>query len=197
MTIPIYKSGKTSQCWQDVFVYNICGNNGSYIEIGGSWPKKNSNSYALELFANYKGFSLELDKDLYYDAWQKSERKNKIYWKNALTFDYISALQDLNISTHVNYLSCDIEPPSNTFFALQTVINQGVTFDVITFEHDLYNSSKDYNILATKFLLDRGYKIAVTDVYHKNPNRFFETWFINENVDFKEQTFDKWKSKNL
>ena len=193
--VPIYKSGQTSQCWQDVFVFNICGDKGTYIEIGGSWPMKNSNTYSLEIFANYKGFSIELDKDMYYDSWKTSIRNNKIYWRDAITFDYDNAVKENNTGTHINYLSCDIEPPENTFKALTKVINDGITFDVITFEHELFKTDENYDKLATELLLDHGYKIAVSNVYHRNPNEFFETWYVNKNIPFEEISFDLWKNK--
>jgi len=191
--IPIFKSGQTSQCWQDVFAHSICGNGGTYIEIGGSWPKKNSNTYSLELFANYKGFSIELDKEMYFNPWSESERKNKIYWDNALTFDYKNAVEENNMSTHINYLSCDIEPPENTFNALIKIINDGITFDVITFEHELFKCKTNYDILARDFLLSNGYKIAVSNVYHKKESDIFETWYINKDIDYKEQLYSTWK----
>lgn len=192
--IPIYKSGKTSQCWQDVFVHNVCGNNGTYIEIGGSWPIKNSNTYSLEIFANYKGFSIELDKKMYADHWNNSKRKNRIYWDNALAFDYATAAQENNLSTHINYLSCDIEPPKNTFDALIKIINDGLTFDVITFEHEFFKSKINYDKLSRELLSDNGYKVAVSNVYHKNSTDFFETWYVNKDINFTEQLFDDWKT---
>ena len=192
---PIEKSGKRSQCWQDLFVYNICGTGGTYIEIGGSWPIKNSNTYGLEKFAYYKGFSIELDKETYFDSWLSS-RKNKIYWDNALTFNYKEATKENNMPMHINYLSCDIEPPSNTFNALKKVISDGLTFDVITFEHEKFKSDQDYNKLATELLNDNGYKVAVSDVWHKETSRIFETWYVKKTINFKEKTFDSWKTIN-
>lgn len=195
--LPIYKSGKTSQCWQDIFVFNICGSNGTYIEIGGSWPKKNNNTYSLEIHGGYKGFSIEYDKDLYINSWAASERKNKIYWNDAINFDYLKALKENDLPTHISYLSCDIEPPENTFNALTKVINDGVTFDVITFEHDLYASSKNFDIISREFLTKKGYKVAVTDVFHKNEDMIFETWFVKKSLNFEETSFSKWKATIL
>jgi len=191
--LPKEKSGKLSQCWQDIFVHNICGDQGTYIEIGASWPKRNSNTYTLERFAHYKGFSIELDKEMYYKPWLTSGRNNKVYWDNAITFDYKKAAIKNNMSTHINYLSCDIEPPVNTFNALVKIINDGLMFDVITFEHEKFKCDTDYDKLATEFLLDNGYKIAVSNVWHKNPTRIFETWYVNNNINFSEMSFDLWK----
>lgn len=192
--IPVFKSGKTSQCWQDAFVHNICGDKGTYIEVGGSWPVKNSNTYSLEIYANYKGFSIELDKEMYYQPWKTSIRNNKIYWDNALTFDYNKAALENNLTKHINYLSCDIEPPENTFKALCKVINDGITFDVITFEHELFKSKINYDKLVTELLLDHGYKIAVSNVYHKKSTDFFETWYVNKDIAFEEISYDLWKN---
>lgn len=186
-----------SQAGQDKFALEICGNNGTYIEIGAYQPRRRSNTYNLEVFSSWKGFSIELDKTNK-PFWDQSiERKNKVYWENALTFDYIKALNENQLSTHINYLSCDIEPPTNTFSALKRVIEQGVTFDVITFEHDRFRGTdKDYHALSTDFLREYNYKIAVYDVWSKSPSRIFETWFVSEKINFQEIKFDDWiKSK--
>lgn len=187
---------KLSQANQDLFALSLIGSNGTYIEIGANRPLKNSNTYNLEVLNNWKGFGVELDSS-HQSFWAKSpERKNRIYWENACTFDYVSALQENNLPLHINYLSCDIEPPYNTFEALKQVTGQGVTFDCITFEHDLYNYSEtDYNVVATEYLLSKGYKVAVTDVYYDTPANHFETWFVRNDIDFKKISFDEWKEK--
>ena len=95
----------------------------------------------------------------------------------------------------IGFLSCDIEPAANTFAALQKVIEDGISFDCITFEHDNYKSNTDYDIIARKYLLSKGYKVAVENVYAMNkPQRIFETWFVKDDVEFNQMTFDEWKS---
>lgn len=185
-----------SQAYQDLFALSLIGENGTYIEIGGHKPVKNSNTYNLEVFKNWKGFSIEFDTGLK-KYWNKCpERKNKVYWEDALTFDYLTAVEENNLSKHINYLSCDIEPPNNTFTALKRVIEQGITFDCITFEHDLYQSKKDFNVIATDFLLSCGYEVAVTQVYYKHSINHFETWFIRKDLYTNTLTFDEWKKIN-
>ncbi len=189
-----YKS--VSQAWQDIFVHSICGENGTYIEIGAYKPKKANNTYNLEKHFNWKGFSVEIN-ERYKDDWEKG-RKNKIYWGDALKFDYTKALEEQSLSKKINYLSCDIEPPVNTLSALKRVINQEVVFDCITFEHDRANDrwkddENDYEKLATEFLTSKGYKVAVTDVYaFNNPSYIFEVWFVHESINFNPMTFDEW-----
>ena len=185
---------KLSQADQDLFALSIIGQSGTYIEIGANRPIKNSNTYNLEVNNGWKGFSIELDQS-HQRYWKKApERKNRVYWESALSFDYVAALKENNLPMHINYLSCDIEPPFNTFTALKRVIEQGITFDCITFEHDLYNySQEDYNKIATAYLLDKGYKVGVTGVYlPENPTYIFETWFVREGINFTPSTFDEW-----
>jgi hypothetical protein len=183
-----------SQSYQDKFAFDIAGSNGTYIEIGAHKPVKSSNTYMLEVGHGWRGISVELDQT-YNRFWVKHpERKNRVYWESALDFNYAAALKENNLPTHINYLSCDIEPPNNTFAALQRVIEQGITFDCITFEHDLYNyQDVDYNIIATKYLEDKGYKVAVSNVYYLRPENHFETWFVRSNLDFPTMEYKDWK----
>jgi hypothetical protein len=181
-----------SQAFQDIFALSLFGNDGTYIEIGAHKPVKNSNTYKLEVEHAWKGFSIEFDSRLK-RFWEKHpERKNTVYWDNALTFNYKDAIISNNLPMHINYLSCDIEPPENTFAALKKIIEDGVTFDCITFEHDLYQSTSDVNIIAIEFLKSHGYKVAVTDVFYRVPENHFETWFIKENIHFPTLKYVDW-----
>lgn len=182
-----------SQSFQDIFVSNLKTNNKTYIEIGGYEPVKWSNTYILEI-NGWKGFSIELNTD-HRAIWAKHpERKNKIYWEDALTFDYATALSDNNLPMHIGYLSCDIEPPENTFSALQRVLSQGITFDCITYEHDNYASEKDWNAISTEYLAKFNYKPVIYDVYPGNKkNKKFETWFVKNDIDFSPMSFEEWK----
>lgn len=180
-----------SMSFQDEFVYSLFGNKGTYIEIGGHDPIRHSNTYNLEVVGNWKGFSVELDTS-HQAAWNNcSERINKIFWADALNFDYKKTVFDLNLPQTINYLSVDIEPAENTFKALQQIIEQGLVFDAITFEHDGYRESVDFNSHAIDYLDSRGYKVAVSDVYFKKKQtsrpKIYETWFINKK-------YKKWKT---
>jgi hypothetical protein len=182
-----------SQSLQDRFALEICKNK-TYLEIGANDPKKCSNTFLLEE-TGFVGFSIELDM-IWKKRWDKSSRKNKIYWDNALTFDYLDAIKKNNLTKNIGYLSCDIEPPYNTFNALKTLIELGIVFECITFEHDLYQYSEiDYNQRAIEFLTDCGYKVAVTDVCVGDTEDYFETWFVKDNIDFEQITYKEWKSK--
>lgn len=189
---------KCSQAKQDLFAYNLFGKNGSYIEIGGHFPARRSNTYNLVVSEGWKGFSVEFN-NYYQKDWEAChERNTKVYWEDAVIFDYNKACKEQGYETHFNYLSVDIEPPSNTFAALQKVIDDGITFDLITFEHDKYQCKEDYHTIACDYLLPLGYKVAVFDVWHKQPQRLFETWFVSKKIKFTKTTYSSWlKSQKL
>lgn len=191
-TIRPPKWRRCAQVQQDRFAYELIGNNGTYIEIGGHHPQKRSNTYNLDVVQKWRGFSVELDTK-YKSAWiECTERRNQIYWANALTFDYKKGAKNNHLGMHVNYLSIDIEPPENTMSALRKVIEDGFSFDVITFEHDRYQCKTDFHAIACKYLEPKGYKVAVYDVWHKQPHRLFETWFVKDSLDFETVSYDQW-----
>ena len=191
----------TGQAYQDLFALEIGGKNGTYIEIGACSPEITSNSYTLEVHNNWKGISIELDKSRIREWISRPERKNKVYWEDARYFDYSSALLENNLPLHVNYVSCDIEPPSNTFISLQRIIDQGITFDCLTFEHDFYISpNPNYNIIATEYLATKGYKPAVINVYditNQSSENHFETWFVKNDIHYPTIDFKEWITKTF
>lgn len=189
-----------SQAMQDIFVYNVVPGSGTYIEIGAYKPASKNNTYVLETELGYQGFSIELNRK-WQQAWQECpERRNEVCWVNALTFDYAAQCDRLGMGRHVSYLSCDIEPPTNTLAALKRVVSQGITFDCITFEHDRSNPgfadllSLDIERQATDFLIQHGYRVAVSDVSaNKDPRYVFETWYVRSDLDWPTMTFAEWR----
>ena len=192
------KWSQTSQAYQDLFAQQInkkVNGNKTYIEIGANYPVKRSNTYNLEVNDKCTGLIVELN-ERYKRAWDKStERSNSIRWCDAISLNYIDAIKQLNLPTHITYLSCDIEPVENTFKALQAVIGQGIKFDCITFEHDYYRSETDYREIVDNYLQSAGYKIAVHNVYfNDDPNLLFETWYVNQDINFDVIEFKDWKN---
>ena len=200
----IQKRFEYSHAGQDIFAKNLTGNNGTYLEVGAYLPVKNSNTYLLETKYNWKGISIEKDISHKNDWLINKKRKNIIYFEDALSFKYKERLIENNLPLHINYLSCDIEPTCNTYKALIKIINEGISFDFISFEHDEYlrkictNDNKDYHALAINFLKKNNYKIAIDNVYSKNkPEKLFETWFVNNSIAFEELRYNEWKEFNL
>lgn len=187
------KFSKCSQAQQDRFALEIIGHKGTYLEVGAHLPKKRSNTYNLECVFGWEGLSIELDYKKYHTAWKDcKERTNPIVWDDATLLDYKNLCKNYGLQNKINYLSIDIEPPENTFAALKKIINDGLSFDIITFEHDLYQSMHNYHDIACDFLIPKGYKVAVFDVYHKKESKIFETWFVSKDINFKKVSYSNW-----
>ena len=184
-----------SQSGQDQFAYNISGLSGVYLEIGAHHPLLNSNTYNLELLCNWRGVSIENDKS-FKTNWDLSNRQNEVVWCDAFDINYSLLVKQKNLSNRFNYLSCDIEPTEKTYNILKKIINSGLNFDYISFEHDKYNIGDKYEKLSVNFLNENNYKIAIKDVYSRNKkNKIFETWFVHKKVNFEEMKYDEWKKK--
>jgi hypothetical protein len=188
---------KSAEAKVDRFAYGLSGANGTYIEIGASKPVQRSNTVALER-QGWKGFGIEFDPRLQ-PLWPDC-RTNHIYWADATKFDYIAAAKEQGLPDRINFLQVDIEPPENTFAALKLAVESGLTFDFIAFEHDVYCQDVDYNVIATDYLLTKGYKVAVYNVCSqrkRNPGVWshIETWYVKNDIPFETMEFFDWKKK--
>ena len=198
-----YKKSKYSQAGQDLFAIELFGKRGTYIDIGAGKPQEANNTYMLEVENNWRGFSIDYGdndknkREMLKGFWNKCyERKNKIYWSNALTFDYNKALLENNLNNNIDFLSCDIDPQEKTFEVLKKIIYDGIRPKYIAFETDYYREKTDYSSLAYNFLKPYGYKFAVINVFSNlKKNKIFETWFIKEEIDFKSIDYSDWVKK--
>ena len=198
-----YKTSPYSQAGQDIFAYELFGSQGTYIDIGAGEPQRGNNCYMLEVKKQWKGFSVEFGdsnsklRDRLKKRWKKfPERKNKVYWEDAMSFNYKEGLIDNNLNGEIDFLSCDIDPQEHTFLALKKVIEDGVRPNYIAFETDYYREKIDYSDLAFKFLIPYGYKIGVKNVYSNlKKNKIFETWFVKETVNFNTMEYYEWVKK--
>jgi len=199
----LYKTSQYSQAGQDIFAEELFGDSGVYIDVGSGEPAKFSNTYMLEVKKKWKGFGVDIGSlnpgkaQELKNLWTKyPERKNKIYWEDAVTFNYKKALNDHNLSLNIDYLSCDIDPQEKTFYALKKVISDDVRPNLITFETDLYREKNDYSLLAYDFLKPYGYKYAVKNVYSSlKKKKIFETWFVKNSVKFETIEYKDWVKK--
>lgn len=180
-----------SQVGQDIFALQVAEHK-SYIEIGAADPSKLSNTLLLEK-NGWTGFSIELNNKFEKD-WV-SQRDNKCYYQDAVKFEYTDIKR-------YGYLSCDINPPELTLAALKNVIDQNIVFDCITFEHDEYWREERGFVKtiddATDFLLSKGYKIAVDNVFAMRKRKswygecHFETWYVNNDINYDTIEYRDW-----
>ena len=190
------KDNKFSQSGQDQFAYNISGSNGTYLEIGAHDPVINSNTFNLEVKCDWNGISIEYDKT-FQKSWDDNKlRKNNVIWDDAFNINYSSLIKQRELPNRLSYLSCDIEPAENTFNILKKIISSELNFDFISFEHDKYSIGNKYEDLSIEYLKNYNYKVAVKDVYSRNKRyKIYETWFVNNDIDFEEMDYSVWKKE--
>ena len=191
-----YKVSDYSQAAQDIFALELFGKKGTYIDIGAGVPIEDNNTYMLEVENNWSGYSVEI-LDEYKKLWEVcKERKNKIYWCDALKFNHKKAIIENNLPFNVDFLSCDIDPQKKTFLALKKLINDGVRPKLITFETDFYREKLDYAKIAYNFLRPYGYKYAIKNVYSNlKKKKIFEVWFIENKINFSSTEYYQWIKK--
>lgn len=168
-----------SQASQESFVLNILKEkrNGFYVELGGGWAQKNSNTYLLETEYEWKGLSFENDPMRAY-AYNLT-RKNKTLVTDARYFDYEKYFVENNYPRHIDYLQMDIHPASATLEALKNMPLNKYRFSVITYEHNGYKDEEHRQIQkeSQDILRDLGYVLAVQDVIFKDIA--YEDWWID------------------
>jgi|TARA_B110000027_G_scaffold105639_1_gene112116 hypothetical protein len=198
-----YKTSPYSQAGQDLFAYELFGYNGTYIDIGAGEPQRGNNCYLLEVKKKWKGFSVECGdsdqekKNSLKGRWEKYyERKNKVYWEDAISFDYKKGLIENGLNNEIDFLSCDIHPQESTLLALKKVLTDGVRPKYIAFETDFYREKINYSNLAYNFLKPYGYKIGVKNVFSNlKKKKIFETWFVQEVLDLTTIDYKNWVKK--
>lgn len=198
-----YKTSLYSQAGQDLFAYELFGSNGTYIDIGVGDPVRGNNCYLLETSYNWRGFSVDfgdscedIRQNLKSRWLEYPERKNMIYWSDAISFNYMQGIKENNLNEDIDFLSCDIDPQEKTLMALKKVILDGIRPKLICFETDFYREKKDYSLLAYNFLEPYNYKIGVKNVYSNlKKNKIFETWFLRNDVDFQTIDYSTWVKK--
>ena len=167
-----------SQSMQDIFAYNVVGENGTYVEIGAYKPEHKNNTYVLETKLGYRGFSIEHNVR-WQPMWQEcQQRRNPIFWEDALTFDYAAKCQ--------------------------RTIEQGLSFDCVTFEHDRLSPKsaryQHHNIeqQANDFMEAHGYQVAVYDVWAGGDEScIIETWYVNQDIDYPCLSYRAWQQQYL
>ena len=170
-----------SQVWQDIFalVVNDAKKEGTFIEVGGAQPKVGNNTWLLEDEYGWRGFSIELDPELA-GMWDGIRPLTTMYEDNAITFDYMKAVAENDLPTHMDYLSFDLEPPAVTLEALKAFPLDKISFNCITYEHDAYRQWGD--IFAHREIFAKhGYDLVGENL--RNGGCTMEEWFIHESVD--------------
>ena len=170
-----------SQIYQDMFVLSIYNGKkeGTYLEIGSGDPIYGNNTYLLEKDFNWKGISIDINRNFYFSFIEK--RKNKCFNKNALECNYYKLLHEYG--NKIDYLQLDCDPPNVTYDILLKIPFDDIKFGVITYEHDYYNDkTKSYRGKSREYLINKGYKLIVGNISPDMNNNPFEDWWIHPDL---------------
>ena len=171
-----------SQAMQDMFVLTVLDGktDGTYLEIGSADPYYGSNTKLLEDLG-WKGLSIE------YSSWFVNQfiehRNNPCICADALSLDY-NQLHKVwfgkGVDT-IDYLSLDINPAENTLKCLYKLPFDRIKFNVITFEHDSYQSGDNVRDLSREFLYKFGYYPVGKSIKYDLQNSY-EDWYIHSSI---------------
>lgn len=192
-----------AQIGQDIFVLTALNGklNGTYLEIGGGPAITNNNTYLLESKYNWKGVSLDINKEYYDD--HKKNRKHYIELVDGSNVNYTDLLIRGNINeTIIDYVSLDIDV-IETLKALMLLPMDTHKFAVITFEHDCYIHGPYYKNKSREYLINRGYELIVTNLKHSITHGDFEDWWVHpdlvdktiiDNIKSADDSIKEWTS---
>ena len=172
-----------SQVWQDIFalVVNDAKRDGTFIEIGGAQPFIGNNTWLLEKEYNWRGFSVELDEELC-KMWMGQRPNTHLFVDDANVVDYVAACDKFDLPYHMDYLSFDLEPPEVTLDVLKKFPLDKLSFNCITYEHDMYRQWGDtagHRDIFSK----HGYDLVGFQI-HNGPC-CMEDWYIHDSVSLE------------
>jgi hypothetical protein len=169
---------------QDEFIYNLFGakRGGFFLDISCSHPVVGSNTYALEESLGWNGIGFDIVDVVEKLKWSEY-RKTKFVQMDA-TSDELSAYLRNNITDVVDYVSIDVDAYPNNYSkeALEKVINSGIRFKALTFEHEFYKFGHLVRDPARDILESQGYAMLFQNVRFWQPglnNTIWEDWWID------------------
>lgn len=174
---------------QDEFVYNLFSNyrNGFFLDISCGNPVIGSNSYALEKYKGWQGLCFDLSDFETTHQWSKHRTSRFIQvdaTSPALTSFLLGAVPQ---GLAVDYISLDVDANGTNLAlpALIKVLEAGVRFKAMTFEHECYIHGTGIRDQARAVLTSQGYVPLFEDVrlwaggLQDDSQWSFEDWWID------------------
>ena len=169
------------------FVYKILDDkkNGSFIEVGSSHWKENSNTYVLEKDFGWSGLGLDIEQH-FVDEYNKN-RVSKCIKADALVFNWDKYLEENNFPKQMDFLQIDVDDiiPFSNVLALINFPFSRYTFNVVAIEHianidSKYENSKN---VQREILKLHGYILVASF--------FTDEWWIHESLGIAPSTYDQ------
>ena len=174
---------------QDEFVYNLFGKkrNGFFLDISCGNPQIGSNSYTLEKYCGWQGFCFDIGNCE--DLFQWSQKRTSRFIQADATSPVLTNFLRGAVppGTLVDYLSLDVDANGTNLalHALYRVLEAGIQFKAMTFEHEGYIHGPRIRDQARAILQSQGYVPLCTDVrlwaggLEDDSNASFEDWWID------------------
>lgn len=167
---------------QDEFVIKLLNykKNGYFLEIGSNHPININNTYVLEKEYNWNGLMVEYDKN--FESLYKQHRSSNYIIQDATKVNYEDLFKKYNFPNNMDYLQIDLEVSNNstlqTLELLNDTIMKNYTFNVVTFEHDIYSGNYFNTRQRSREIFDNNNYIRVfSDV--KNGGNPYEDWYVH------------------
>jgi hypothetical protein len=179
-----------SQANQDEFVLWCLDykRNGTFVELGSNDAVQSNNSYVLEKEFGWRGLMVEYESR--YLPSYKEHRPNSMYMiADGADIDYCEAFDWVALPRTIDYLQIDFDAENgSTLLALEAIeqtMDAGYTFNVVTFEHDIYTGDHHNTRAASRAIFEKhGYVRLFSDVCHVD--RPFEDWYIHSSLCAEE-----------
>jgi hypothetical protein len=186
------------QSKQDEFVIKMLNfkKNGYFLEIGSNDPININNTYKLEKEYLWEGIMVEYDKK--FEHLYKNHRTSHYIIQDATRINYEDLFIKYNFPKIVDYLQIDLEVSNGstlqTLELLDKTIMKNYTFNVVTFEHDIYAGDYFNTRNKSREIFSRNnYILLFGDV--KNQGNPYEDWYVHSSFSNKELV-DKIKNNN-
>ena len=144
---------------QDLFAYYLIGEKGYFLDFGCWMPQHCNNTKMLE-DAGWTG--LLFDADLSAIKQCQLLRSSPSFCTTILSDDFKQKFTSNLAQKEVDYISIDIDMDSLEL--LEYLIEYGVTFKCLTFEHNLYSQGDKYKKPAAEMLLAAGYSCLYENI---------------------------------
>lgn len=165
---------------QDEFVYHVLAkylkDDGFFLDVACGHPLNASNTYVLEKYCGWSGIGFDIGLS---EEWYKY-RISKFVQMDVLGEQFTNFLKDNVNNKIVDYISLDVDNAGKNY-SLQTlirIINSGVTFKVMTLEHESFKTGNSVTDESRKILESLGYVLLFKDVCFNNGDPW-EDWWVN------------------
>ena len=174
---------------QDEFIVNLFGHktNGTFLDIAAAHPTVGSNTYTLEKFFNWTGQAFDIQDCE--EKWQWSQHRSSAFILADATSEAFAQYLATNFKdTVVDYISLDVDAHDTNLAlpVLKRILESGIRFKAMTFEHELYMHGDSFRNESRQLLEAQGYVRLFSDVcaWGAKPDRFmanefFEDWWVD------------------